>query len=280
MAFGILVFLSDIVMAVVRKGYLYYGERTIYTIVYLVILLGGSAGVKYCSRQEKRMFIMGVLLTFGSFLAVFFFTNLDLLSIIGYLILGTMLSFLPLGKWLEKNMLFAERTCRLMVLLLFCAMVIFRRGYITRAMNGFVIPVTDFIGSENRGMIRKGPAAGIITNYMGAYATKYEMDEFKIFLNPEDRLLVVSMQLNALLYMYQDVTISTPSTICTATYNEALLDYWEKYPDKKPNVIAVGLRSGELLIDEDSWIYQWIENEFRSGAYQDSTFWRFYRLDA
>lgn len=278
-AFGILVFLSDIVFALVRKGNFYYGERTTYVIVYLVILFGGAAGVKYCSKQEKRMFILGMFLTLGSFWAVFFFTNLDLLSIIGYLTMGTMISFLPLGKWLERNIPFTEKICRFMVLFLFCAMVIFRRGYITRAMNGYVIPVTELAESEKRGMIRKGPAVGIITVYMGAHTTKYDVDDFKVFLNPDDRLLVVSLQLNALLYMYQDVSISTPSTICTATYNEALLDYWEKYPDKKPNVIAVGRRDEELLIDEESWIYRWIEDEFRPNTYQDSTFWRFYRLN-
>lgn len=278
-AFGITVLLSDIVLAMVRKGSFYYGERTIYVIVYLVILFGGCAGVKYCNRQEKRMFIMGLLLTLGSFLAVFFLTNLDLLSIIGYLILGTMISFLPLGKWLEKNMPFAERTCRLMVLLLFCAMVIFRRGYITRLMNGYVVPVTELTVSEKRGMIRKGPAAGIVTEYMVAYTMKYNVEDFKIFINPGDRLLVVSLQLNALLYMYQDVTISTPSTICTTTYNETLLDYWEKNPDKSPNVIVVEYNTGELQIVEDSWIYQWIENEFQPSTYQDGAFCRFYRLD-
>ena len=278
-AFGILVFFSDLIMAVVSKRHFYYGERTVYVIVYLVILCGGAAGLKFCSRQEKQMYIIGVLLTSGSFVAVFLFTNLDLLSIIGYLIVGTMISFLPLGKWLENNMPYAESAFRLMVLLLFCAMVIFRRGYITRTMNGFVIPVTDLAKSENRGMIRKGPSYGIITDYMSAYATKYDVDEFKNFINPGDRLFIVAVSLNALLYMYQDVVISTPSTICTATYNEVLLDYWEKNPEKKPNIIAVDCMDGELQIDENSWIYQWIENEFQPGTYQDGTFWRFYYLD-
>lgn len=280
MAFGILVFLSDIALAVLQKGNLYYGERAIYLIVYLIVIYAGIAGVKYCSAQEKRIYLIGMLLTVGSFFAVFLFTNLDLLSIVGYLTVGTMISFLPLGKWLERNMPFAERTYRVMALLLFCAMVAFQRGYITRVMNGYAIPLAELIDPKLMGVVREGPAAGIITNYMGAFGTRCDVEDFEICVNSGDRLFIVSagMSVNALIYMYQDVTICTPSTICTATYNEALLDYWEENPDKIPNVVAVGCEDDKLGIEEDSWICQWIEEEFQPSTYVDGRYWRFYRL--
>lgn len=280
MAFGVLVFLSDIALAVLRKGNLYYGERAIYLIVYLVIIFLGGAGVKYCSTQEKRMYLIGMLLTMGSFFAVCIFTNLDFLSIIGYLTVGTMISFLPLEKWLERNMPFAQRLSRVMVLLLFCAMVAFRRGYITRQMSGLVVPVTDIAVPELRGVVREGPASGIITNYMGAFGTRCDVEDFQVFVNPGDRLFIVSggLFVNAMMYMYQDVTVCTSSTISTPTYNEALLDYWEENPDKMPNVIAVECENGELKIGQDSWIYQWIQGDFQPSTYEDGRYWRFYRL--
>lgn len=280
MAFGILVFLSDIALAMLQKGNLYYGERAIYLIVYLVVICAGTAGVKYCSAQEKRIYLIGILLSIGSFFAVCIFTNLDLLSIVGYLTVGTMISFLPLGKWLERNMPFAERTYRVMVLLLFCVMVAFQRGYITRVMNIYAIPVTELTDPKLRGMVREGPAAGIITNYMGAVSTRCDVEDFEIYINSGDRLFIVwaGMNVNALMYMYQDVTICTPSTICTPTYNETLLDYWGENPDRIPNVVAVECEDGELKIGEDSWIYQWIAEEFQPSTYEDGRYWRFYRL--
>lgn len=278
MSFGILVFLSDIALAVLRKGTFYYGERIIYLIVYLVVIFGGGLGVKYCSAQEKRMYLIGMLLTMGSFFAVFVFTNLDFLSIIGYLTVGTMISFLPLEKWLERNMTFVHRICRVMVLLLFCATVAFRRGYITRQMTGYAVPVTELTKSEMRGVIREGPAYGIVAHYMGAVGTRCDIEDFQNYVNPGDRLFIVSRGLNATMYMYQNVTVCTPSTLCTPTYDEALLDYWGENPDRKPNVIAVECEDGELRLGEDKWIYQWIQGEFRPHIYQDGRFWRFYRL--
>ena len=281
MAFGIWVFLSGIALVMLQRGKLYYGERAIYLIVYLIVICAGGAGVKHLSAQEKRIYLIGMLLTMGSFFAVCFFTNLDLLSIVGYLTVGTMISFLPLGKWLERNMLFAERKYHVLVLLLFCAMVAFQRGYILRAMNGYAIPLTELIDPRSRGgMVKEGPATGIITDYMGAYSTRCDMEDFEIYINSGDRLFIVSAgsNANALMYMYQNVIVCTPSTICTPTYNETLLDYWEQNPDKCPNVILVECWFGDLHIDQDSWIYQWIEEEFQPSTYVDGRYWRFYRL--
>lgn len=279
MSFGILVFLSDIILALSQKGNLYYGERAIFLIVYLVVICAGCAGVKYLSKNEKRIYLIGMLLTAGSFFAVSFFTNLDLLSIVGYFTVGTMISFLPLGKWLETNMPFAERIYRVMVLLLFCAMVTFQRGYIARVMNSYAFPVTDLAVPELRGVVRVGPATGIITDYMGAFGSRCDMEDFETYIDPGDRVFIIAGGLNALMYMYEDVTICTPSTICTPTYNETLLEYWKQNPEKSPNVILVSCENENLSIDENSWIYQWIQEEFQPNTYTDGRYWRFYRLE-
>lgn len=83
--------------------------------------------------------------------------------------------------------------------------------------------------------------------------------------------------ISTLPYLYEDVVISTPSTICTPTYDERLLQYWEQNPDRYPTVVAVDCWFGHLNVDEDSWIMQWIYEEFGADSYEDGAYLRYYR---
>lgn len=78
-------------------------------------------------------------------------------------------------------------------------------------------------------------------------------------------------------YLYEDITIRVDSTICTPTYNEKLLQYWEENPDKFPDVVVVVCWFGQLNVDKDSWIMQWIREEFGENSYIDGTYQRYYR---
>ena len=66
------------------------------------------------------------------------------------------------------------------------------------------------------------------------------------------------------------------STICTPTYDEKLLKYWEQNPQKYPNVVVVSCWFGELKVAEDSWIMQWLETEFRADTVIDGQYYRYY----
>lgn len=80
-------------------------------------------------------------------------------------------------------------------------------------------------------------------------------------------------------YLYGDTEISAASTISTPTYDESLLDYWEKNPEKYPNVVIVDCWYGSLNVPQDSWIMQWLENDFCPSSYADGQYWRYYRAE-
>lgn len=201
-------------------------------------------------------------------MATFMLTNEpDILSVAAYLVLAIMVSFIPIGRWFQKN-----KTANLLIL--FCATVIVHRGLIAKTLDGLPSNLSDL-----RGIVRSGPAVGLVSNYMGAYEINCNMEDWDQFVRPGDRLMMVEDSgINPMAYMYQDVSVSIHSTICTPTYDEMLLKYWEEHPDKFPNVIAVKCWYGELKIGEDSWIYHWIQEEFQPSVYEDGRFWRFYRL--
>lgn len=260
--FSLVLFLTDVVNVLVYRG------QCPYIAVFLLILLLGVAGMKYCSPMEKRIYTVGMFVSGGSFFAVLMLTNLDIWAVVAYLVLAIMVSFLPAYRWLSANRM-------VNVIFLFCAMVLMHRGLIVKSMDRGNVNIFD-VG----GIISSGPASGIITGYMGAYEEACDIEDWGTFVMPGDNLLLVgSYELNVMPYLYEDVTISAPSTICTPTYDETLLKYWEQYPEKFPTVIAVSCWYGDLKISEDSWIYQWIIDEFQPNSYEDGRYWRFYRLE-
>lgn len=109
------------------------------------------------------------------------------------------------------------------------------------------------------------------------YIMNMDMQEWPDHIHPGDRVLIVGGDsISPIKYLFENVTICTDSTICTPTYNEKLLRYWEQNPDKFPNVIVVDCWFGHLNVDEDSWIMQWIYEEFGADSYEDGTYQRYY----
>lgn len=269
--FSLLVFFYEMVRS------FFYRDRYTYMTVFLLIILLGSIGVKFCNAKEKQIYILGMVISAGSFLATFLLSNLDFLSIVAYLVLAIMVSLIPIGRWLDRNIVSVKEVVKKSLILLLCAMTIMHRGIIIKTAGTLEISLLDLL--ELRGMIRSGPPLGIVSYYMGAHEPNTTGREWDQFVFPGDRLLVVgSVVVNNIMYLYTDVEICIHSTISTPTYDEKLLEYWEMHPEKFPNVIAVQCLDGRPLISEDSWIYQWIEGEFQSDVCEQGTFWRFYRL--
>lgn len=271
-----LVFVFAIALFVIQtvNAVIYY-QVFEYVILYAVVIGMGIIGIKYCNEEEKKVYFTGLILSAGSYIAVNFLTNWHPAAVIVYLILAVAVSFVPLSRWLEHNMSFSKKMFRWGILLLFCLTVILRRGIITRSMNRMAPTLFDL-----KGIVTAGPAAGIVTDYIGAYETRCDIEDWEKFVMPGDRLLVVDDYLpHGLVYMYQDVAISAHSVISTPTYDERLLDYWEQNPEKVPNVIAVNCWYGDLMVSEDNWIFEYMDSEEKVYTCEDGRYWRFYRLE-
>lgn len=262
MVFSVLVFVSEVIRILI------YRERLSYIVIFPFLLLsGGIIGLKHCNSKEKQIYIIGTIVSAGSFLATLMLTNLEFLSTMSYTVLAVAVSFIPIYRWLQAN-----KSANLLIL--FCGLVIMHRGLSVTTLDGEFSSLLDL-----QGIVKSGPAAGIINCYMGVYEIKCDMEDWEQYIVQGDNLLIVGPQLNSMSYMYTNVTISAPSVISTPTYDEMLLRYWEENPDRFPNVIAVSCWYGEMHIDEDSWIYQWIQDDFQPSTYSDGRYWRFYRLE-
>ena len=119
---------------------------------------------------------------------------------------------------------------------------------------------------------------GVISEYMGAYMQNETMKEWKQYIHDGDAIYLIGGSLDTLGYLYADTTVAAPSLVPTPGYNESILDYWEMNPEKYPDVIIASCWYGveNSMLTEDSWIMQWIEQEYRPQYVIDGKYWRYY----
>lgn len=244
-------------------------------IIYIPAVLLAVFAQKLCSDAEKRIVNTGLILGITGFAASLLLTNLSFIVTLNYFIFAAIVSFIPIQKLCGKAFPKAHICIRYGVLLIYFFVTLFRNTFVTRPINFYADSILN-VG----GIVKNGPAAGIVSDYMGTYIINCSYEEWKNFVRPGDRILLVGQsRVSTIGYLYGDTEISAASTISTPTYDESLLDYWEKNPEKYPNVVIVDCWYGSLNVPQDSWIMQWLENDFCPSSYADGQYWRYYRAE-
>jgi hypothetical protein len=236
----------------------------IFYTVYLLIILLGAVGIKKCTDNDKKIYVIGMLISAAAFAAVVLLTNGSLVTMLPYMIPAVMVSFIPAA---ELN----GGKSKIAFLVMFSVLVMMHRGVTTKDLYSWENDILHV-----RRVITEGPAKGIVCSYMGYYQNMETFNDCIQYLKEEDSLLVVGEGfVNSITYMYVPVEISHYSTISTPTYDENLFKYWEEYPEKTPTVVAVECWYGNLAVAEDSPIMQWVNEH--CTEYVDGSYWRFYR---
>jgi len=245
-----------------------------HSLKYIPIIAAGYFGLRFCNREENQIVRVGMTLAMGSFAAAALLSNLLLFASLNYILLGGMAAMIPISKILEREFDTRKNHYKYGMLILLCLTVIIRRGSTLQESASASI-------FEVRGIVKSGPAIGFVSAYLPPYIINTTAREWDENIRPNDKVLIATGQfvLSTLPYLFEDVEISVHSTICTPTFDETLLHYWELNPHKRPNVVVVSCWFGNLNAEKDSWIMQWIENEFQPSSYVDGSYWRFYRLE-
>lgn len=254
------------------------GDKYMYLSLFIAIMLCGLWSLKACEQKEKMVYITGATLSVCALLATLLLTNLSFLSSVAYLVLGVAVSFVPICKYLEEKGPVFKKIWPRAVIVLFCAVTVFRSGYLIQATHNRNNSVFDLLEAPK--IVQYGPSKGVVTDYFGGHVINETYLEWPEYVKPGDRILLVGVELlSTIAYLNEDTEISAASTICTPTYDEKLLEYWEENPEKYPNVVVVSCWDGELKISEDTWIMQWIANEFQPDEVNDGAYWRYYRKE-
>lgn len=243
------------------------------------------AGLWACSKKNVkesalqkitllRCLMLGALL---SLLAVVYLTDLNLATSVPHA--------MPAAFFGAVLLLFACRRTDappsghkwvMAALTVWCLTAIFGKGYSLRSGVGYNNVL------QSGGILKKGPAAGTISTYMGAYIYNQNYEDWQTLLQDGDRVLIMVdqvMSLGTIQYLFKDVEISHFSIVNPTAYDERLLEYWELYPEKSPNVIIVDCWYGDLMAEPDSWMMRYIEEDFGYTQAEDGSYIRIYRRD-
>ncbi|MCR5255206.1 MAG: glycosyltransferase family 39 protein [Acetatifactor sp.] len=223
--------------------------------------------------DDRKFFSFGLVSAVVNIVAVLAVTNLEFCYSIPHALIGTVSALviitMILSKLPGKKSLFWSR----LLLISFALLTIFGKGFTLRGGRG-----SDITGV--RGIMKEGPAIGILGDYMCCYIYNSNYEDFRANVEPGDNVLIVTNMVfspGTTPYMFVDADISHFSIVDPTSYDEKLLAYWEKFPEKQPNVIVVDCWYGELMEDPDNWIMNYIENDFGYRESSDGKYVRFYK---
>ena len=218
---------------------------------------------------DNRILILWMGGNITMYVAILLLTNLTIFTSVKYLMPGVIMGMITILAYAKQKAPASYGKYARNLLLLWCFVAAFVKGWAYTDDDGLMKNITC-VGN----VISEGPGKGIFTEYMQGYMQESIYEEMQQYVQPGDNLLVIDS--HTLCYLYQDVNVASSITICTPTFDENLLDYWERNPDKYPNVIAVRCWFGELKWETDGWLMNWIDEEYQAGQVIDGKYLRYY----
>lgn len=240
----------------------------------VVIAVCGFVSAFVMKSGSRSLFMDGMIGAVLSLIAVVYLTDLTLIDSLPQAMLAAFWGMILIIILLREKMQGQARPIIFLLLSVWCLTAIFGKGYALRSGVNYNNVL------ESGGIMKYGPGAGTISSYMGAYVYNCDYEDWQQYMQDGDTVLIVVdqvMNLDTTQYLFKNVTISHYSVVNPTAYDERLLQYWELYPDKMPNVIIVDCWYGELMTDEDSWIMNYIENDFGYTQVNDGRYIRIYR---
>lgn len=261
---GILMLLSETVMLFLQKKTGIDWTCSIYVLPLLLSIIGLTQ-YSNMSIKEKNIWLSGQFIAIASMIATGLLTDLGLITILAYFVLGGVVSFIPISHCSKNSFVFLFAIC--MLLTIHRGLVVW--GYANKGNVWMVYNVEQ--------IQRKGPCAGIVSDYMTYYIAKTDLEEHPQYISPADNVMFVTdYLLDPQEFMLAKGGISNCSTIDTPVYTESTIRYFEIYPEKRPDVIAVNCWFDTApTMPEDSLIMQWIYENYE--VFGSGSYWRYYR---
>lgn len=263
--------ISDIILMYVAQFNKADWTTTFFIINPLLMILA-AFNIKKTDYNTKRMWIVSMVISGSSAIAVLLLTNQEFLSIFAYMILGTIISLVPLSNtaFCEK-----EKTDSFFgIISLLCLFIIIHRGL---SVYGYINVEKKYVVTSVENIVRCGPTKGIVTSLSECNEARYSMEDWKANTLPGETVLLVDEgAYDPIVYLYNNNNVAAYSTIDTPVYDESLITYWEKYEEKKPTVIAVKSWDGKENLDPREWFSQYIIENY--DLVEVGTFFTFYRI--
>ena len=246
-----------------------------YAIPFLFAIVVGFMKRNLLSSEEKRMYYFAMAVGVADLLATLILSDNAFIQAITYMLIFICASVAPIYRYCESLKEEKQRKLISVGFYVWLALILFRIIYIHIPLDGRGQICSLF---DDLGIIRSGPAVGIITDEMGAAKQRDSMEEWSEFVHEGDTIWIIGEPVDTLGYLYEDVEVGAPTVMSTPTYNESLEYYWELNPDKYPDVVIVSSYGDTLEWEllQNSWLMNWLENEYCADTVTHGTFWTYY----
>ena len=265
--FALLAFLLINILSVENRGG--------YAIPFLFVIMVGFMKRNLLSSEEKRMYYFAMAVGVADLLATLILSDNAFIQAITYMLIFICASVAPIYRYCESLKEEKQRKLISAGFYVWLALILFRIIYIHIPLDGRGQICSLF---DDLGVIRSGPAIGIITDEMGAAKQRDSMEEWSEFVHEGDTIWIIGEPVDTLGYLYEDVNVGAPTVMSTPTYNESLEYYWKLNPDKYPDVVIVSSYGDTLEWEllQNSWLMNWLENEYCADTVTHGTFWTYY----
>lgn len=231
-------------------------------LVYIgIAIIGIWCYIKCKNKDRTGLYLIG--LSSVNYVAVMLFSNWDPKLLTPYFVMGAIGGFLCWKSYLDQEELLPEFPQKKKIFSFCCGLLVVSClfGHTFRIIGGEMVPSTLL---EVRGYNHGGFRKWILTNYMNAYRYNKNLEIWPEAVPDGSRVLYVGP--SQFFYMLGDCVISAPNTISTPVYDESLLAYWEEHPERYPDMVVFESWFGDIRVaEEDSFIMQWVQNEFSAS---------------
>ena len=221
----------------------------------------------------KRVMLPGMLSGVLTLLAVLYMSDLGFWHAIPHALMGTICGLAVIVMACREQLKDKANGWIALLLISFVMTAIFGKGFTLRSGKANTV-----LGVG--GVMHSGPAVGVFTDYMKAYIYNSNREDFAANLEPGSKCLIVVRSVYSVettSYLFDNYEVCHFSIVDPTSYDERLLAYWERYPEKRPETIIVECWYGGLLEESDSWMMQYIEKEFGYSEVVDGKYVRFYK---
>jgi hypothetical protein len=298
-------FLIEAVVAAIYVT-LYQGKYTkfAYALLLIGLMMTGYRYRKLLSDKSKMLYRILSIFSVLNFLSTILLTNLNLAASFPYLLVGAVAALIPIasgvraaktlpansdhqgwvsstssagkensGKEFSKN---PDKNYGISALCRFTAIIVF--GFLVARSCILIQPLSGEIPTlfQIRGLVKHGPATGIVTSYMGAYMQNESYAEWQDLVPEGSKIYLVGDAVDVLGYLYKESEVAGPSTVPTPGYNDSIAAYWQQNPDKYPDVIVCSCWYGETALAPDDWMLQYLETTYPATTVVDGKYWRYY----
>lgn len=254
-----------------QKKFVNQPQTELFFLCVLAVLLFCMSGK---DRTDRLLFCF-VIFSVSGFAAALLLSNFMFTELVGYLSLGAVggagILYRRGKRYFKKpeQKAFWEKMM-LSVMGLWVIILSFGRIWVTSQGGELHTTILDV-----RNIQKSGPGIGILTDYMTGHRYNTIAKEWPELVRDGETLLYVGP--SSFYYMFGDVVVSAPNTISTPVYDEKMLDYWEIHPERYPDVVFVESCYGETMYDEEDFIMEWLDKEYRASSVQDLEYIKVYR---